>query len=693
MLQGADTPIRMLVIHDDLTEAEAIVSHLRNNGLAVRPTRPVNANALKEQLHAHPFDLLLLSLPSTLVSEQEVFHLVNASGHEVPVLVELEQINNFELMRLAKAGARALIPRGERQYLELVVRREFEDLIARRGLRQLEAQVRETERRCDALIESSRDPIAYVHEGMYIRANSAYLEMFGYDSFEDIEGISLLDMVAPAHATDFKQLLKDLARGHAPPHHELQMRDSEGNEFPAIMEFTQAKYEGEPCLQVVIRRQEIDPALAQEVEELRRRDEELRRLDIVTGLLNRQTFLQALEDRVADAANHGHEHALLLIELDHLSQLQQQVGLDNIDELPVAVARRLRRLVPESIPIARVGENTYAILMDNSPYQHTLELAEQIRSGFGSRLLDTTSKTLSTTVSIGGTQISERIALLSRVLGKANESLQEAAALTNQVHIFDPRATERVEEERTQAWLQHIREATSANALHLHYIPIVNLEDEQEQFHETLLLMSAKDGHLLPAGQFVPMAEEHSLAGMLDRWAIEQALRLIRSRQDQGFDQRILMTLSHHSMEDPTLLRDIEQILNETGAAGSRLILQLSEPKVFSNLRAVQQFTEGLRPLGIGFCISQFGIGLNLSQMLSHIQPRYVKLNNDLTNNFLESEESREQVARIIEETRAMQIACIAHGVKDAATMTRLFSSGVQYMEGDFIAPISERLG
>ena len=96
-----------------------------------------------------------------------------------------------------------------------MIRREWSDLDARRALRRLEARVRETERRCDALIESSSDPIAYVHEGMHIRANSAYLEMFGFDSFDDVEGMSLLDLVAPRHVADFKQLLKQLSKGEA----------------------------------------------------------------------------------------------------------------------------------------------------------------------------------------------------------------------------------------------------------------------------------------------------------------------------------------------------------------------------------------------------------------------------------------------------------------------------------------------
>ena len=207
------------------------------------------------------------------------------------------------------------------------MRAEWEDLEARRTLRRLEAQVRETERRCDALIESSRDPIAYVHEGMHIRANTAYLEMFGFESFDDVEGMSLLDLVAPQHVDGFKQLLKGLSKGEAPPpRYELEARDVDGSASPPSMEFTPALYEGEPCVQVVLRRQESDPELAREVEELRQRDQ-------VTGLLNRPTFLRALEDAVADAAqNHG-QHGLLLLEPDHYQRLLQDIGLDSADAI------------------------------------------------------------------------------------------------------------------------------------------------------------------------------------------------------------------------------------------------------------------------------------------------------------------------------------------------------------------------
>ena len=293
---GKDMVLRLLIVDDSVEAAEAIVSALRNSGIAVRPTRPENEQELSALILQHPPDLVLAARNSRNISLLKLMQSVDASGKDLPVLVLMEAVDEAAVLGVMEIGARGIVLRSNISHLQNVVRAEWADLEARRSLRRLEAQVRETERRCDALIDSSRDPIAYIHEGMHIRANAAYLEIFGFESFDDIEGMSLLDLVAPSQVDGFKQLLKQLSKGEPPPpSYETQARALDGNAFPAVMEFTAATYEGEHCLQVVLRRQEIDPELAREVEALRQRDQ-------VTGLLNRATFLRALEDAVSDAA-------------------------------------------------------------------------------------------------------------------------------------------------------------------------------------------------------------------------------------------------------------------------------------------------------------------------------------------------------------------------------------------------------
>src|SRR5690606_37545296 len=346
MSKKSDNALRLLIVDERVEDAEALVSGLRNAGIAVRPVQAATRDELTAALGG-PADLVLAALAVPALPFEEAMQLVTATSKDLPVIAIAERLDETQYDAVLTAGARGAALRHRPQQVLSRVRNEWGDLDARRAQRRLEARVRETERRCDALIESSRDPIAYVHEGMHIRANAAYLEMSGYDSFEDVEGMSLLDMVGAQHVEDFKQLLKALARGEPPPpRYELEARDLEGNAFAASMEFTQAQYEGEACLQVVFRRQEFDPELAQELEELRQRDQ-------VTGLLNRPTFLRSLEDAVADAGENNGQHGLLLIEPDHYHKLLGDIGLDSAGALLAGIGKRLQEVLADDLQSGR----------------------------------------------------------------------------------------------------------------------------------------------------------------------------------------------------------------------------------------------------------------------------------------------------------------------------------------------------
>jgi PAS domain S-box-containing protein len=309
-----DSVLRLLIVDDSVEAAEAIVSGLRNAGIAVRVARPESETDLPALLGG-PLDLVIAARDARQTTLAATMQAVDASGKDIPVLMVVDTIDDNILLQAMERGVRGVVLRGRAPHLLAVVRAEWADLEARRAQRLLEAQVRETERRCDALIDSSREPIAYVHEGMHIRANQAYLEMFGFDAFEDIEGMSLLDLVAPSHVADFKTLLKEALQGRDAAA-ALRTRSARPGRthFPAVMEFTPAFYEGEPCVQIVFRRQESDPELAREVEELRQRDQ-------VTGLLNRATFLQTLGNRRRRHRAERRHHALLLVEPDHFVKL------------------------------------------------------------------------------------------------------------------------------------------------------------------------------------------------------------------------------------------------------------------------------------------------------------------------------------------------------------------------------------
>ncbi len=680
MLHGKDATLRLMLIDDSGEDAEAVVNVFRNNGVAVRPLRPLDDKELAAQIEAHPVDLVLAARSARTVPLPTVLSAVAASGKDLPVIVLSDGIDETQLAADIAAGARNVALRRPAEHLLKVLLNEWSDLNARRALRRLEAQVRETERRCDALISSSRDPIAYVHEGMHIRANDAYLEMFGYESFEELEGMSLLDLVAPQYVADFKQTLKQLGRGETPPGFELQARTLDGETFPATIEFATATYEGEHCVQVVFRRREelYDPELAREVEDLRQRDP-------VTGLLNRPTFLRELEDAVAAAARAEAQYGLLLIEPDHYAKLLQEIGLGSADALIAALAAHLQATLEPDMRAARFSEHGLAVLARGG-HERTLALAEKIRTAFAGHVFEVGARTATVTMSVGGVQIGEKIANLGQVLARASENLQGSVALGgNRVAVFDPGAVDRAEEERIRSWIDLIRGAIDNDGFILNFMPVVNLKGEPGELYECLLRLESQGEQVNPT-TFLGIAESQGLLADIDRWVATRAIRLIGERLRKGHDTRLMMKISADSFADSRLLDAIAQALALHGVPGERLWLETPEAKVSTHLRQAQEFLAGAQRLGCKVGLERFGSGLDSFQLLGHFKPGFLKVDRSLIEDLAKNADNQQKIRDIVARAEADGIVSMAEYVQDAATMTQLFGAGVDYVQGHFLA-------
>ncbi len=677
---GKDSTLRLMIVDDSGEDAEAIVSTLRNGGIAVRPLRPLDADELVQMVASQPMDLVLAARSARGIPLSGVLSTVDASGKDIPVIVLADAITEADWLSDQASGARGVVLRGRAEHLLHVLRSEWSDLETRRAVRRLDVQLREFERRCDALISSSRDPIAYIHEGMHIRANEAYLEMLGFESFDEVEGLSLLDLVAPQYVNDFKQLLKSLSKGEAPPpRFELEARSLDGDQFPATLEFATATYEGEPCVQVVFRRrEEFDPELAREVEDLRQRD-------VVTGLLNRPTFLQALEEAVSQVAR-GEHYSLLLLEPDHYQRLLQDIGIDSADALIAAMAKRLAEQLDSSATAARFGERTFAVLLKGN-HARTSAVAETLRAAFASHVFNAGERSTSVTASVGGVQIGEKIASIGLVLTRATDSLQTATSLGgNRIEIFDPGAVDRAEEERVQNWIARLRDALANDHFLLHYQPVVSLQGEAGEVYEALLRLDSNGETVLPPA-FMGIAEEHGLLDAIDRWVVNRAIEVLGERRRNGYLTRLLVKVSPSSFGDERLLQLVAKQLAAHDVPGDCLWLEASEAKVFTHLRQAQAFQAGASKLGCKVGLEHFGAGLDSFQLLAHFQPAFLKIDRVFSQDLAKTPEHQLKIREIAERAQSQGILTIADHVADAATMSFLFTAMVNYVEGEFLAP------
>lgn len=676
---GKGNPVRLIIVDDSGDAAEAVVSTFRNEGIAVRALRPLDLDELTRQLASQPVDLVLAARGARGIAVHDVLAQVLASGKDIPVLIMIDAPGDASVIDELVHGARALVLRTRPDHLLSVLRNEWEDLESRRGLRRLEAQLRETERRCDALIASSRDPIAYVHEGMHIRANDAYLEMFGFESFEDIEGLSLLDLLAPQEVEDFKQLLKRIGKGQAPPpRYECQARTQSGESFPAVMELVSASYEGEPCVQVVFRRRELNAELAREVQDLRQRD-------MVTGLLNRPAFLHALEDAVAEVAQSDAQYGLLLVEPDHYARLLPDIGLDSADALIAAMAAHFTAPLEPDMVAARFTEHGFAVLCKGA-HTVTAQLAQALRASFASHVFEIGNRAVTVTLSIGGVQIDEKIASVGQVLARASENLQSVATLGgNGVQIFDPAAVDRAEQEREQRIVGLVRHALDEQGFVLHYQPIIPLLGEPGDFYEVFLRLETAAGERIKPVTFLASAEQAGLLAEIDRWVVARAIAVLGERERAGRPVRLLVKVSQASFGDPHLIELIGRELAAHGVPGQRLWLETTEAKVFTHLRGAQDLLAAATELGCKLGLEQFGTGLDSFQLLAHFTPAFLKLDRSFCQDQARATEAQDKIRQITAHAQRDGMVTIAEHVQDPATMSLLFAAGIDYVEGHFI--------
>ena len=676
-----DAVIRLLLVEDRLEDAEQLISHLRNGGLAVRPHRPENEDDLVTLLSSQSIDLVLMSYDAKYIPIAHVVERVNATGKDIPMVAASTTLDEKMALTAMSLGIRDVALRHKPEHVQAVVRAEFGNLYARRGLRHLEAALRETERRCDSLIASSRDPIAYVHEGMHIRANDAYLEMFGFESFEEIEGVSVLDLIASQHADSFKQLLKRLSKGEAPPKQlELQAQRADGSSFDAVMEFAQATYEGEACLQIVFRQQTVDPEMVKELDTLRQRD-------ALTGLFNRQHFMTEVEAAVARAAEGQGQQAFLLIEPDHYENLLTEIGIAHADELVQAIAARIATALDEQTIAARMSDHGFAVLGLAHDHKKSQALAERLRDAFHGHILEFGERSLNLGVSIGGVQIGEKIASVSQVTGKASQCLASSVSMGgNRIEIFDPAARDRAEEERIQAWVQRIREALVGDQFVLHYQPIISLTGAEEENYDVYLRLKGPGGEIIPPMTYLAIAEEHGLLDDIDRWVIAHAVRVIAERAKAGKQTNLFVKITPASLVEGGLENYIAEQVKASGIKGERLVLQIPESKVFTHLRALQSFQQAVAKVGCRVALEQFGTGLNSFQMLTHFDPAILKIDRSFIQEVAKNSEVQKQVKEIVAKAHAAGKLTVAEFVSDAGTMSVLFGMGMDFVEGNFLA-------
>ncbi|MCZ6579963.1 MAG: EAL domain-containing protein [Gammaproteobacteria bacterium] len=673
--------IRLLVIEEGLHKAEQITSSLRAAGVQVRAEFAEDTAGMCEMLENKTLDLVLFSIDLPEFTLKQAQLLIQESGRHVALVAMTRDLSSEVLVQSIQDGAQDVVSLKNLDHLYLVIKREAFCLSLWRKAARTELELQESEKRCQSLLANSMDAVAYVHEGMYIYANAVYLELFGYAEFEAIEGTPIIDMVDSSQQSQLKTLLRDINKARNEIDKlDLKLIQSNGDMVPATVEFSKTNYDGEPCILVLVR-SVIDTT------ELEEQITYLHQHDLVTGLYNRQNFMDKLKSSITQAMNGIHQSAVVYFAIDNFQSIRDMVGISGCDILIGDIAKLISENVPEGQIVARFGAASYACLGIVEEKSLINKFATGILSLVEERVFEIGDQSISATCSASICFVDENSPNnANRVIARAEKTCDQIQNRGgNKSRTYIPKADDMTRKEADGVTTDLIKDALSNNRIAGLYQPIVSIKAASGERFTSSLEISAENGTKFNDKNYRRAAERSGTAQTLDRWIILHAIKKIAEINKSFRKVEIFIPLGVGSVLDESLAPWVSESLARAGVTGEQLVFMVNEGHAVNHLRTAKALFSGLKEINCQLGLDDFGTGINPFQLIRHFHADYVRINVAYMDNLARNEDNQESIREFASHAASMNIRSITPGVEDAAILSVLWTLGVDFVQGEFL--------
>ena len=517
--------------------------------------------------------------------------------------------------------------------------------------------------------------------------------IFGFEETEGQPLISLSQVVHPEERTDVEEALFRALRGE-------QVFDVEHRILRPSGEIRQVYHRakifwdqaGEPLrlagtVQDVTDRHRLEPGLRQDEAQLNY----LAFHDPLTGLPNRLLFQDRFQHAVAKARRSGGQLAVLFIDLDEFKRINDSLGHDIGDQLLQKVAERIRSDVREEDTLARFGGDEFLLLFENLIQIGTVRIV-------ANKILSSLEKPFE----IGGFQLYVAASIGISLYPGNGESMEELLRCAdiamygskkigrNTLQFYTPDLNIRAQE--AQQLENALRPALARKELEIYYLPQFDLVSGRIIGTEALLRWHHPERGLLPAAEFLPLAEGTGLIFAISDWILQTICRQSKVWQQSGFPPLTMaVNIAPRMFQQRELPQMVERALRQSGLAPCFLELEVTERMIMANVEAASQTLEKLSRLGVTLAIDDFGTGYSSMCGLQGMPIKKLKIDRAFVNDLNRNPNNAAIAASVIALAQSMNFGVIAEGVETEEQLRFLKTKGCLQGQGFlFSLPLPE---
>ncbi len=679
---ASEKSINLLIIHQSEEEAERILSLLRNYQIAVRPTRCTDEEELVGILERKPLDMVLCQqLQSDLPCQTVVDH-IKRMGIDLPLISLLNEFDPDLIHEAIEAGAVSYCTPKLPDHMRHVILRDVKALNDRRKNISLSMELKNTEKRCNLLLDSSKQAIAYIHDGMHVYSNQSYQELFKYDDFEELEVTPFLNMIAKDDLDRAKKTLRDINKNIMPEANlEFKMITSDGEKFDGLINVSKATINGEKCTQFIINIPSVDPEVEKELFEIKNKD-------LLTKFYNRSYFHQLLAEAV-DAAQNKAGDSLLMIGIDDADKHEKELGIGNLDLFIVSISEFLENKLGKDVVYCRYADTTFILKLKTS-IENAEKVADKLRSMISEQIFSAGDTSVNCSASISVTQLtpqSESDTAVIKTLSDNLSALIEGGG--NAVKTFDPAEEEKQARAASKAWIDRITDGLEKDKFVIHYQPVVNIDGDEKEHYEVLIRLNAEDNQLIYPQQFIPVATKYGFITEIDHWVIKKAIKSIKESQNPVM---LFVKLSHQTLTDAGFPSWLATQLKAGGVSGDKLAFEVRESELVTYATQMKPIIKSIKATHCKIVVEKFGSGLNSFSILKHFPVDILKVDSAFMQDLGNNQENQEKVKNIVDKAHNQGKQVICEFIEDASTMSIMWKMAVNFVQGNFIAEASENM-
>jgi len=406
--------------------------------------------------------------------------------------------------------------------------------------------------------------------------------------------------------------------------------------------------------------------------------------DSITGLYDRQQFLNILNSDVSEAATHQVSLALLLVDIHHFGRINMKHGYAAGDSVLQVVAKALEQVRRKGDQIARIGDDQFALILPGVMNTGHAELAAHKIQ----RLLDVPVQLdkgrVRCAANIGIAVYPEHARGAEALLAAADEA-QRKARLSGQPFCV---ARGYDDDEYSEHWdiEMALEDSIQKSELHVYFQPKISLATGKPVGAEALVRWENGFRGIVGPNEFIPIAESTGFIRPLTEWVLNSALRLASEWKHPWGEQEVSVNVPTQILERADFVDTVMSARELWNSDNSRLCIEILEQSFIENVEEVFATLKRLRDAGICISIDDFGTGYSSLAYFRDIPADQLKIDQSFVFGLLKDRGNANIVELIVDLAHRFDLSVVAEGVEDAQTLAALKKLKCDVAQGYFIA-------